>query len=286
LRDRREDASEQGGQRLNALKHGVYAHALLMPGEDPAEYERQRMGLYRTYRPQTVDEARCVEILAECGWLHDRYLPVQARFDTQWRAPEADAAGRVCEPPGHLRIHSSTDVMKHRLWNVRALTKAREQLLLLQKQRRLGLVEGALMLPAGCYVDRSGTVLGPISASAQQPVPVVAQAPQQPAPTVAEAPEQPAPMQPASQPPAPQPQPEAPVAPPPSPCQPADVAASGSTGAGIGENLEQKENGTTAAPPGAVPFEQIYLDPCDLMLARANARRDAQRAAQRQKAAS
>jgi hypothetical protein len=158
-------------QRWNALKHAHYSRALLLPGDDAMEFARQRRSAYHEYRPQTEDEAELVETLAECRWLRRRYLPVQARFDRQWLSPEADEAGRVCEPVGHVRVHSSTDVMLHRQRNQRAWDRARAQLLLLQRQRRLGLVAGAMKLPEHCYLDTSGTVHGPVLPRLMAPVP-------------------------------------------------------------------------------------------------------------------
>lgn len=165
------DGKVPGGPHMNALKHGLYSAAILLPGDDVQEYRQRRLAMFHTYRPQTEDEAELVETLAELRWLRRRYQPVQARFDQQWIEPATDDAGRVCEPLGHQRIHSSIDVTIHRLRVDRAWHKARAALFLLQKQRNQGLVEGAVKLPAHCYMDMRGTVFGPVLAPVIQCTP-------------------------------------------------------------------------------------------------------------------
>ena len=160
------------GQRWNALKHGCYSEAILLPGDDAADFHQRRLALFLDYRPQTEDEAECVEVMAECRWLRRRYLPVQQRYDRQWLEPESDESGRVCEPVGHQRVHTSMDVVKHRQRLDRGWHKARAQLFLLQKQRRLGLVEGAVRLPPHCYMDAAGLVFGPVPPRVAAPLPV------------------------------------------------------------------------------------------------------------------
>lgn len=149
--------------RYNAVKHGLYSLAILIPGEDADEYVRLRLALFHTYRPQTEDEAECVQVMAECRWFRRRYVPVQAQFDTQVLELAADAAGRLCEPVGHQRVHSSIDATKHRQRVDRELCRARSRLFELQKFRRLGLVEGAVKLADRCYMEVSGAVVGPVA---------------------------------------------------------------------------------------------------------------------------
>ena len=150
--------------KFNALKHGLYAEAILLPGDDVTEFRRSREDLFLTYRPQTVDEAELVESMAEFKWLRLRCRPLVAQYDGQAAAPEADAAGRVCEPDGHQRLHSAIDAMKNRQRIERLWNNARRALMEAQKLRRQGLVPGAARLPPGCYLDSSGEVVGPVIA--------------------------------------------------------------------------------------------------------------------------
>ena len=64
---------EGAGTRWNALQHGRYAESALLPGEDPAQFQRQRRTLFHNYRPQTKDEADLVETMAEHRWSGRRY---------------------------------------------------------------------------------------------------------------------------------------------------------------------------------------------------------------------
>lgn len=164
-------SSQPGGQRFNAVKHGLYAESILLPGEDATGFRRQRRALFHTYRPQTEDEAELVDAMAENRWLRKRTRPLQARTDAHLEEPDTDAAGRLTEPVHHTRIHSRLDVSVLRQRIDRAWHKARAQLIELQRLRRLGLVEGAVKLPADCYMEIDGTVYGPVPAKEFQPVP-------------------------------------------------------------------------------------------------------------------
>ena len=145
--------------RLNALKHGLRSEAILLPGDDGSEFRRRRLALFHTYLPQTEDEAECVETMAEMRWRLQRCRHVQAAYDAQVLALATDAAGRLSEPDGHQRLHSSMDCTVHQQRIDRMLCRARAKLVELQKLRRLGLVAWAAALPRGCYVDGSGAVL-------------------------------------------------------------------------------------------------------------------------------
>jgi hypothetical protein len=159
------------GQRFNALKHGGYAEAILLPGDDAAAVRRERRALFHNYRPQTQDEADLVEAMAEHRWVARRFRPLQAWFDGQAVTPETDGAGRVCEPIAHQRLHSGMDVTVQRqrvenLWH-----RARARLVLMQKLRWQGLIEGAVALPKDCYMETDGRVFGPVAQQIIVPIP-------------------------------------------------------------------------------------------------------------------
>jgi hypothetical protein len=160
-----------GGQRFNALKHGGYAEAILLPGDDAAAFRRDRRALFHNYRPQTQDEADLVEAMAEHRWVGRRFRLVQAWFDGQAVTPERDSAGRICEPIAHQRLHSGMDVTVHRQRIEKLWHRARAQLMLMQKQRRQGLVAGAVALPQDCYMETDGRVFGPVAQKVIVPIP-------------------------------------------------------------------------------------------------------------------
>jgi hypothetical protein len=54
--------------RLNALRYGLRARSLLLPGEDPAEFERLFAGLEADWRPQNQTERLLVEQMAVAQW--------------------------------------------------------------------------------------------------------------------------------------------------------------------------------------------------------------------------
>ncbi|HEX7925950.1 MAG TPA: hypothetical protein VF678_00065 [bacterium] len=141
------------GPHFNALKHGQYAKHTVLPGEDPVTFRRHRRALFHNYRPQTKDEADLVHMMAKAQWQLERYSPLGEQLDAQAVSPETDAAGRVCEPIAHQRLHSGMDVTVHQQRLSRMWHRARTELMLIQKMRRQGLVDGALKLPADCYMD-------------------------------------------------------------------------------------------------------------------------------------
>ncbi len=54
--------------RLNALRYGLRARSLLLPGEDPEEFERLFAGLEADWRPQNQTERLLVEQMAVAQW--------------------------------------------------------------------------------------------------------------------------------------------------------------------------------------------------------------------------
>lgn len=67
-------ATEPGKARskMNALKHGLAAKAVVIEGEDPREFEALRAGLERDFDAQTVIERELVENLAALLWRQRR----------------------------------------------------------------------------------------------------------------------------------------------------------------------------------------------------------------------
>jgi hypothetical protein len=57
---------------LNALRHGLSARHLLLPGEDAAEYEQHLDGYFDTFAPATLPEATIVAQLGDLSWKLER----------------------------------------------------------------------------------------------------------------------------------------------------------------------------------------------------------------------
>ncbi len=58
--------------RYNALKHGMRAESLILPGEDSAEFEVRRLVLHNQIQPRNDIEAELVDHLARNLWMSDR----------------------------------------------------------------------------------------------------------------------------------------------------------------------------------------------------------------------
>ncbi len=54
--------------RMNALKHGLQSEHVVIPGEDPEEFEALLSGLEEDYQPVGSREILLVERIAYCSW--------------------------------------------------------------------------------------------------------------------------------------------------------------------------------------------------------------------------
>ena len=64
--------SGKARSKMNALKHGLSAKAIVIEGEDPREFEALRAGLERDFEAPTVIERELVEHLAALLWRQRR----------------------------------------------------------------------------------------------------------------------------------------------------------------------------------------------------------------------
>ena len=62
--------TEEGKQRssLNALRHGLTSHAVVIPGEDHDIYNAHVQAHYDEHNPQTHSESIIVQLLADLSW--------------------------------------------------------------------------------------------------------------------------------------------------------------------------------------------------------------------------
>ena len=86
--------------RFNGLKHGLRAEQVVLPGEDPAEFEAERRGWLDDWRPQSHTRAVLVERAAVASWRLRRAVRSEAAFyarlaDDAGRAFDAEVAARV-----------------------------------------------------------------------------------------------------------------------------------------------------------------------------------------------
>jgi hypothetical protein len=60
--------SGSGYQRLNAFKHGMFAHHLLLPGEDPSELHRHKIGMLKCLNPNDTFQQLLAERIICAAW--------------------------------------------------------------------------------------------------------------------------------------------------------------------------------------------------------------------------
>jgi len=68
----------KAASRFNALKHGIDAKAIVLPNEDPAEYEALSRDYHESIRPRTPEETFHVETMLRADWQKRRLQLVEA----------------------------------------------------------------------------------------------------------------------------------------------------------------------------------------------------------------
>ncbi len=70
----------KAGSRFNALKYGIDARSLLIPGEDPAELEALAQDYRARFQPAGPLENYLVDALIQSDWNKRRYLRAEAQL--------------------------------------------------------------------------------------------------------------------------------------------------------------------------------------------------------------
>src|SRR6478735_611147 len=71
-------AEGKSASRFNALKHGIDAASIVIPGEDPADYDALAAGYHRDFRPQSPSESFHVDTMLRADWQKRRRQRVEA----------------------------------------------------------------------------------------------------------------------------------------------------------------------------------------------------------------
>src|SRR6478735_10693197 len=71
-------AEGKAASRFNALKHGIDAQSIVLPNEDPAEYEALSRDYHQSIRPRTPEETFHVETMLRADWQKRRLQLVEA----------------------------------------------------------------------------------------------------------------------------------------------------------------------------------------------------------------
>ena len=77
--------------RFNALKHGMDAASIVIPGEDPAEYEALTAHYLDEYRPKSASEHFHVDTMLRADWQKRRLQGVEAQLYCTIIAESSDA---------------------------------------------------------------------------------------------------------------------------------------------------------------------------------------------------
>jgi hypothetical protein len=64
----------------NALRHGLRSTAVLIPGEDPEEFERHRAAYIHRFKPADQPERDLVEAISATRWRIKRLMALEARL--------------------------------------------------------------------------------------------------------------------------------------------------------------------------------------------------------------
>jgi hypothetical protein len=122
--------------RFNALKSGINALSLVIPGENPEDFEALTRSFHEQFRPVNPLEAHFVETLARCSWTSRRLRVIEAQtINAMLREEDAPnplgaAILRDAEGPNAL-----DKIYRHQNAQERAFHRALKELRLLQADR-------------------------------------------------------------------------------------------------------------------------------------------------------
>ena len=77
--------TEEGkaSSRMNALRHGIDARLVVIPGEDPEELVDLARDYRHQFRPNGPEQEFLVETLVNADWLRRRYMRLEAEITNQ-----------------------------------------------------------------------------------------------------------------------------------------------------------------------------------------------------------
>ena len=87
----RTDAGKQRSS-LNATKHGLTAQTVVLPSEDPAQYEAHRAQFFDEYQPATPTETQLVQELVDTSWRLNRIPLLEAGLIARAENPPNEQA--------------------------------------------------------------------------------------------------------------------------------------------------------------------------------------------------
>jgi hypothetical protein len=79
----------------HALKHGAFSEILILPGEDPQDFENLKNGLFAEYKPSGISEERVMMAIARALWQERRLVLFQQVQHAHVRKSSPDDGGYV-----------------------------------------------------------------------------------------------------------------------------------------------------------------------------------------------
>jgi hypothetical protein len=129
--------TEAGKERSsrNSYKHGLTSSKVVLPGEDPAEYDEFRISILEQYQPANATEQILAEELAAAGWRLNRARAVETEVVKKLMDDAADSAVGLAtvfveKPKEFNRLQRYLTSIE------RAWYRALDKLTRLQKERR------------------------------------------------------------------------------------------------------------------------------------------------------
>jgi hypothetical protein len=128
---------------MNALKHGLRAAAVLLPGDDAEEFHEMRQEMFDLHKPRTRNEARCVEAMADHEWSMARCRRIRSHYQGKLIALLEGTDTGHCEKDPHRWHHSAMDCSLDERRIGKLMDWELNRLELLQKLRRQNLIQAA-----------------------------------------------------------------------------------------------------------------------------------------------
>lgn len=129
--------TEPGKERSsrNSFKHGLTSSKIVLPGEDPAEYDAFRADILAQYQPANSIEQILAEELAAAGWRLNRSRAVETEVLKQLMSDAADSAAGLATV--FVEKPKQFDRLLRYLTSIeRAYYRVLDKLTKLQKERR------------------------------------------------------------------------------------------------------------------------------------------------------
>jgi hypothetical protein len=122
-------AEGKSASRFNALKHGMDAASIVIPGEDPADYDALAADYHHDFRPQSPSELFHVDTMLRADWQKRRLQRVEADLHRTLLA-ESPGAGLAAallsdSPAARLLARVQRQIAAHERTWYRANTELR-----------------------------------------------------------------------------------------------------------------------------------------------------------------